>query len=93
MTVAAFKKKDTQKEPAVARGLIVFLNSDEEGHIPMTTGDFKNGQVLCRWHDDVGNLQGDWFYPEELHLADTEEVDELEIGFKADFDAESKESS
>lgn len=81
MTTVAFKKKETQKEPTVPRGIVVFLNSDEDGKIPMTTGDFKNGQLLCRWHDEVGNLQGDWFYPEELHLADAEESDEVDIVF------------
>ena len=86
MTVSAFKKKDPPSEPPVPKGTVVFLNSDADDKVPMTTSEFKNGQVLCRWHDDVGNLQGDWFYPEELHLEGTEE----EIEFEADFTVEEK---
>lgn len=74
MTVSAFKK-NTPPEPPVPRGTVVFLNSDTEGAIPMTAGEFKNGEILCRWHDQVGNLQGDWFAPQELNLG--EEADEI----------------
>jgi hypothetical protein len=70
MSVSAFKKKDVPPESPIPKGTVVYLNSDIEDNVPMTTSEFKNGQVLCRWHDDPGCLQGDWFYPEELHLGD-----------------------
>ena len=76
MTVSTFKKKDPPNEPPVPIGTVVFLNSDTDGEVPMTAGEFKNGQILCRWHDDVGNLQGDWFSPGELNLGE-EIVDEI----------------
>jgi len=84
MTIAAFKKKDPPNEPPIPYGTVVFLNSDFDGDKPMTTSEFKNGQVLCRWFDDVGQCQGDWFYPGELHLGDTE----LEIEFKPEFETD-----
>ena len=83
MTVAAFKKRDPT-EPIISKGTVVFLASDTEEKFPMTIGESKNGQVLCRWHDEVGNLQGDWFYPEELYLP---KEDEIAIEFSAEFDA------
>ena len=84
VTVSAFKKKETN-EPLVPYGTVVLLNSDIDGSRPMTTGETKGGQVLCRWFDDVGNCQGDWFYPEELHLQDAEEV-----AFEVDFEVKDK---
>ena len=85
MTLAAFKKKDPPDTPPVPKGTVVFLNSDSDDQVPMTTSEFKNGQVLCRWHDDVGNLQGDQgFIREELHLEGTEEEVEFEADFKID---------
>ena len=86
MTVTTFKKKEPND--FIAKGLVVCLNSDVNEEFPMTTtGEVKNGQVLCRWYDTVGCLQGDWFYPAELYLQDTAE-DELEIDFNAEFDTD-----
>ena len=86
MTITTFKKKEPS-EPVIEKGLVVFLNSDSDEEFPMTTtGEAKNGQVLCRWHDTVGCLQGDWFYPEELYLQNADEV----VDFQADFEADAK---
>lgn len=80
MTVSAFKKREPT-EPLIPRGIVVLLNSDADGNFPMTTAETKNGEVLCRWHDEVGNLQGDWFSPAELSLLAPED----EIEFQAEF--------
>lgn len=85
MTVSAFKKREPT-EPLIPRGIVVLLNSDAEGKFPMTTGETKNGEVLCRWHDEVGNLQGDWFHPAELSTPEEDEV----VSFNADFTVEEK---
>lgn len=85
MTVSTFKKREPT-EPLIPRGIVVLLNSDADGKFPMTTGESKNGEVLCRWHDDVGNLQGDWFAPSELSLPAPED----EIEFEAEFAVEAE---
>ena len=86
MTVSAFKKKEPPPDPVIPYGTVVFLNSDANDEIPMTTSKIENGQVLCRWHDGGGNLQGDWFYPRELHVREVE----TEVDFKPDFDLDDK---
>ena len=66
----------------LARGTVVVMNSDDAGWA-MTVRDHKNGQVYCRWHDDAGLMQGDWFYPEELTLC----TSESEVVFTDEFSA------
>lgn len=87
MTVSTFKKREPT-ELLVPKGQVVLLNSDADGKFPMTTSETKNGQVLCRWHDDVGNLQGDWFFIEELCVPADDEV----VGFEAEFALDAQES-
>ena len=80
MTVTEFKKPVAAGRPPLSRGTVVVLNSDDAGRM-MTVGDAKGGQSYCRWHDDVGVLQGDWFWPEELTVCGPES----EVVFTEDF--------
>ena len=84
MSVSAFKKREPT-ELLIPIGQVVLLNSDTEGDFPMTTGETKGGQVLCRWHDTSGILQGDWFHPAELCLPIDDETE-----FQADFETDAK---
>ena len=89
MTVTPFNKKPS-KDQFVQQGLVVFLNSDEEETFPMTTtGEVRNGEIFCRWHDNVGCLQGEWFHPAELYLQGTEEV----VDFEPEFDAKENDGA
>jgi uncharacterized protein YodC (DUF2158 family) len=72
MSVAEFKKKEAPSEPIVPVGTVVVLNSDYNDAVPMTIMESKAGKLYCRWWDDAGNLQGDWFFPAELHMGDVE---------------------
>ena len=73
-----------KQEWPVPRGTVVLLKSDEDGLVKMTVGDYKDGQLLCRWHDDAGALGAEWFSADELMLPGD---DEFSIKFEADFSA------
>jgi len=84
MTVTTFKKKEP--EQTVEPGLVVYLASDENGEFPMTTtGEVRNGRIICRWYDTVGALQGDDFNPKELRLHDAGDPEEV-IDFQPEFE-------
>jgi len=84
MTVTTFKKKEP--EQTVEPGLVVYLASDENGEFPMTTtGEVRNGRIICRWYDTVGVLQGDDFDPKELRLHDAGDPEEV-IDFQPEFE-------
>jgi hypothetical protein len=81
MSVAEFKKKVSPS--LIPTGTIVFLRSDDGETVPMTIMESKAEKVYCRWFNDLGDLQGDWFAPPELFMADAKEAEpELEVDAK-----------
>ena len=71
-----------KQEWPVPRGTVVLLKSDEDGLVKMTVGDYKDGQLLCRWHDDAKAPCAEWFSADELMLPSD---DEYEVDFAPEF--------